>query len=81
MIRSADWYVCTPNIHLRYYLEEWSDILLIWVKYFLVSDLHYSRYQALANFEATRDTIRQQCELHGGEIREGFHPSVVSGSV
>jgi hypothetical protein len=72
VIRSADWYVCAPNIHLRYYLEEWSDVLLSWVKYFFVTDLYYDRYQELANFDSLRDMIEQHCNLKGVDFVRDF---------
>jgi hypothetical protein len=64
--------VCAPNIHLRYYLEDWSDVLLSWVKYFFVSDLYYFRHEPLANFESLRDMIERQCELQGGDFVKDF---------
>lgn len=66
-IRTADWYVSTPAIHLRYYLEEWSDFLLSWVKYFFVPDLYYRRYDDLSQYEAIRTVIEKQCREHSEE--------------
>jgi len=78
VIRAADWYVSAPNIHLRYYLEEWSDFLLCWVKYFFVSDLFYRRYEDLPQYEAIRTVIAEQCQKDGDEIAKGavFHTLV-----
>jgi hypothetical protein len=64
-IRSADWVVTAPDIHLRYYLEEWSTQLLAWVKYFFVPDLGYWRGQTLAGWD---------------EAREGYDRAVASSS-
>jgi len=74
VIRAADWYVSAPNIHLRYYLEEWSDILLGWVKYFFVPDLLYCRYEDLPNYERLRQMFAEKCRQDGEEFakRAGF---------
>jgi hypothetical protein len=41
VIRSADWFISAPQIHLRYALEDWTDFLLGWIKYFFMPDLEY----------------------------------------
>ncbi len=67
VIQSADWYISTPTIHLRYYLEEWSDLLFGWVKYFFVPDLYYWRYKSLPEYEANRAVIDNICQDLGTE--------------
>jgi hypothetical protein len=42
--RRADFVLTVPNVHLRYYLEDWADYLIGWVKYHYVNDLRYWRY-------------------------------------
>ena len=44
-IRQADYLLDVPHIHLRYYLEEWMDQLMGWVKYHYVENLNYWRYE------------------------------------
>ena len=44
-IRRADCALLRPSIHLRYYLEEWVDLLLGTIKYFYVPDLVWWAYQ------------------------------------
>ena len=75
VIRLADWYVSAPNIHLRYYLEEWCDFLLSWVKFFFVGDLYYRRYEELSQYEAIRAVIEEQGRDNGEEFtkRAVFH--------
>jgi hypothetical protein len=51
MLKGADWYLEKPHIHLRYYCEEWMDMLLAWVKYFYIPDLDYWRYVPLSGYE------------------------------
>jgi hypothetical protein len=67
VIRSADWYISTPTIHLRYYLEEWSDLLFAWVKYFFVPDLYYWRYESLPHYEEDRTLIDGICQELGAD--------------
>jgi hypothetical protein len=45
LIRQADYLLEVPNIHLRYYLEDWMDSLFGWVKYHYVENLRYWRYE------------------------------------
>jgi hypothetical protein len=61
-VNSADWYLSAPSIHLRYYLEEWSDYFLAWVKYFSIPDLRYWRTEDLPRYEE----IRSEFENAGG---------------
>jgi hypothetical protein len=42
-IQRADYLMGVPHIHLRYYLEDWLDYLMGWVKYHYVEDLGYWR--------------------------------------
>lgn len=49
-VRSADWFVQCPFIHLRYYMESWVDILLAWVKFFFMPDLYYCRYDEFSGY-------------------------------
>lgn len=68
VLRGADWYVSAPNIHLRYYLEEWSDLLLSWIKYFFIPDLYYRRYDELSQYEALRTVIEDNYREHGEDF-------------
>jgi hypothetical protein len=65
-IRMAQAFLDSPNIHLRYYYEEWIDNFLGWVKHFFIADLNYWRYernpgyqrfQELPHDDATRDAF------------------------
>jgi len=51
LIRSADWFLTRPHIHLRYYCEGWMDQLLAYVKRFYIPDLSYWRYVDLAGYD------------------------------
>ncbi|MEQ1830031.1 MAG: HEAT repeat domain-containing protein [Pirellula sp.] len=67
-IRAADWMLTTPSIHLRYYLEDWYDLLMTWIKVFYVSDLHYSRYEDLSQFADFKKAIDAVIEARGREF-------------
>jgi hypothetical protein len=56
-IRAADWFIEEPGIHLRYSFEKWSDQLLAWVKYFLIPELYYWRYETFPGWEKARKTF------------------------
>lgn len=66
VIRAADYYVSMPYVHLRYYLEEWSDILFSWVKHYFIPDFHFHRYEPLSNYESLRQVFAETDERTGG---------------
>jgi hypothetical protein len=49
-IQQADWYLTRPSIHLRYYCEEWMDLLMGTIKYFFIPDLVFWRYRPNPNY-------------------------------
>ncbi len=77
VIRSADWYVSMPCIHLRYFLEEWSDMLLGWVKHYFVPNLYYCRNDPLSNFETLRTSFAETDGRAGGDGRALVFASLV----
>jgi hypothetical protein len=64
-IRTGDWYLQCPFIHLRYYLEEWTDTLLAWVKFFFMPDLQYWRYDDLSGYTRNREMFEELQSLVG----------------
>jgi hypothetical protein len=84
---NADWYVCRPDIHLRYHLEEWFDHFLSWIKYFFVRDLYYWRYEPLAGYDRYKEwfdlleskvgrSLAKQASFE--EVLENFAPSTAA---
>lgn len=57
-IRTAEAFLDSPNIHLRYYYEEWMDHFLGWIKHFFIPDLAYWRYELNAGYERFLDLPR-----------------------
>jgi hypothetical protein len=50
VLRSADWHLSLPFVHLRYFAEEWSDRLFAWMQRYFIFDLIYDRYEANTDF-------------------------------
>ena len=82
-IRRAQAFLDSPNIHLRYYYEDWMDNFLGWVKHFFISDLQYWRHEPnpgyqrfldLPHDDATRDALWES-------IKEGFRAEVEGKAV
>lgn len=44
-IQRADYLLNVPHIHLRYYLEDWLDHLMGWLKYHYVENLSYWQHE------------------------------------
>ncbi len=64
----ADWVVETPSIHLRYYLEEWFDLLMAWIKIFYVPDLEYWRNKVLNRFDEIKSSIDRLIASEGIDV-------------
>jgi hypothetical protein len=47
LIQKANFYLCSPRIHLRYFAETWMDSLLAFIRHFYMPELHYWRYADL----------------------------------
>ena len=41
--RDGKVYLSTPSIHLRSYLEDWTDCLFAWIRFFLMGDFWWQR--------------------------------------
>lgn len=44
LIQAADYYLCTPRVHLRYFAEKWMDLLLAFIRRFHMPEMHYWRW-------------------------------------
>ena len=67
LIQQADWYLETPSIHLRYYLEEWFDLLMTWIKIFYMPELEYWRNELLNRFHEIKEPIDRLISSEGRE--------------
>ena len=49
--------LCSPSIHLRYYLEDWTDCLFSWVKFFFVGDFWWHRWEEMQGYADYRGSV------------------------
>jgi hypothetical protein len=49
-VRAADWYIESPFVHLRYYLESWFDDFFAWIKFFYVPELCFTRKEDIDSY-------------------------------
>ena len=64
-IGGADWFLTRPDIHLRYFLEEWFDLLLSVVKFFFMPDLYFWRHEPMSGYARYRDQFAEQRATFG----------------
>lgn len=56
-LRDADLYLCAPSVHLRYYLEDWTDCLFSWIKFFFIGDLWWHRWEEMQGYADYRQVF------------------------
>jgi hypothetical protein len=59
-----------PTIHLRYYLEDWTDCLFSWIKFFFLGDLWWHRWEDMQGYEDYRGVFEQVQAERGREAAE-----------
>lgn len=69
-LAAADYYLCAPSVHLRYYLEDWTDCLFSWIKFFFMQDLWWHRWEAMEGYADYRQVFEQLQADRGGEAAE-----------
>jgi hypothetical protein len=69
-VRDADVYLCAPSVHLRYYLEDWTDCLFSWIKFFFIGDLWWHRWQEMQGYADYRQVFKELQEDRGAEAAE-----------
>jgi hypothetical protein len=70
IIREASFYLAGPKVHLHSYLEDWIDLLFSWVKYFIVGDLWWRRFEEMQGYEDYRDVFSDVQGTMGRERAE-----------
>jgi hypothetical protein len=54
-LQTADWWVQSPSVHLRDYMEEWSATFLAWLRFFHLPEFRYThRGEAGDDYEGFR---------------------------
>ena len=69
-LSGADLYLCAPSLHLRYYLEDWTDCLFSWIKFFFVGDFWWHRWAELQGYTDYRQVFEDLQADRGSENAE-----------
>jgi hypothetical protein len=69
-LRGADFYLCGPSVHLRYYLEDWTDCLFSWIKFFLIDEFWWHRWEELQGYADYRQVFEHLAADRGREAAE-----------
>jgi hypothetical protein len=59
-----------PSIHLRYYLEDWTDCLFSWIKFFLLGDLWWHRWEEMQGYADYRGVFEELAADRGRDNAE-----------
>jgi hypothetical protein len=72
-------YLSSPSIHLHAYLEDWTDCLFAWIRFFLVGDFWWQRREELQGYTDYRGVFEQlQTERGSAEAEEATFDAVLS---
>jgi hypothetical protein len=69
-LRGADLYLCAPSVHLRYYLEDWTDCLFSWIKFFFIGDFWWHRWEEMQGYADYRQVFEDLQADRGNEAAE-----------
>lgn len=69
-LRDADLYLCAPSVHLRYYLEDWTDCLFSWIKFFFIGDFLWHRREEMEGYNDYRQVFADLQADRGNEAAE-----------
>lgn len=73
-------YLVSPTIHLRYYLEDWTDCLFSWIKFFLIGDFWWHRWEEMQGYADYRGVFQDLQAERGSEEAEGAAFDAVLGT-
>jgi hypothetical protein len=77
---SASAYLASPSIHLRYFLEDWTDCLFSWVKFFFIGDFWWHRSEEMQGYGDYRGVFQELQTARGGEEAEEASFDAVLGT-
>jgi hypothetical protein len=69
-LSGADLYLCAPSVHLRYYLEDWTDCLFSWTRFFFVGDFWWHRHEEMQGYADYRQVFEDLQTERGSEAAE-----------
>lgn len=67
VLRRGNIGLSSPSIHLHAYLEEWTDCLFSWIRFFLVGDFWWQRREELQGYSDYRGVFEQLQTERGPE--------------
>ena len=77
--RGADLYLCAPSVHLRHYLEDWTDCLFSWIKFFFIGDLWWHRREEMEGYSDYRQVFEDLMADRGaGPAEEATFDAVLA---
>lgn len=69
-LRGANFCLTSPSVHLRYYLEDWTDCLFSWIRFFFIGDLWWHRREELQGYDDYRGVFEELQSDRGGLAAE-----------
>jgi hypothetical protein len=69
-LHGAHAYLTSPSIHLRYYLEDWTDCLFSWIRFFFIGDFWWHRWEEMQGYQDYRGVFEDVQANRGGEAAE-----------
>ena len=70
VLRSDNITLRRPSIHLRSYLEDWTDCLFSWIRFFLIGDFWWQRREELQGYADYRDVFGELQTERGSAAAE-----------
>jgi hypothetical protein len=68
----------SPSLHLRYYLEDWTDCLFSWIRFFLVGDFWWQRWEELEGYTDYRGVFGElQAERGSASAEEATFEAIL----
>lgn len=67
---AADLQLGAPSVHLRYYLEDWTDCLFSWIKFFFIGDFWWHRWEEMQGYADYRHVFEDLQAARGAEAAE-----------
>jgi hypothetical protein len=70
ILRDADFYLCGPSVHLRHYLDDWTDCLFSWIRFFFIGDFWWHRAEEMQGYDDYRHVFGELQANRGTENAE-----------
>ncbi len=79
ILRNAEFYLCGPSIHLRYYLEDWTDCLFSWIRFFFIGDFWWHRAEEMQGYADYRQVFEKlQADRGAGNAEEAAFEAILA---